>query len=84
MVEGLPYVDFAQEDRWGTCLIEHLDCDCVLVPRIVEHVAEKPKTVLLLKLDLAANRNQDVCLGARCQAICLEKPALSTSTRRMG
>ena len=44
MVEGFPYVDFVQEDFWGSCLIEHLDCDCVLAPRAVEHVAEKPKT----------------------------------------
>ena len=59
MVEGCPYVDFAQEDFWGSCLIEHLDCDCVLAPRAAEHVAENPKTDVLLKLDLTAYRNQD-------------------------
>ena len=60
MVEELPYVDFAQEDLWGSCLIEYLDCDCVLAPRPAEHVPEKPKSDVLLKLALATNRIPDV------------------------
>jgi hypothetical protein len=52
MVEGLPYLDFAQEDLARCRLGEHLDRDRVLAPRPAVHVAEKPNADLRLKIDL--------------------------------
>src|ERR1700761_5211519 len=52
MVEGLPYLDFSQEDLAWCCFVEHLDRDRVFAPRPTEHLAERPKANLFLKLNL--------------------------------
>src|ERR1700727_2649568 len=52
MVEGFPYLDFAQEDCARCRFGEHLDRDLLLAPRPAVHVAEKPNADLRLKMDL--------------------------------